>query len=300
MPPRIQVRRERFFLVLTGSVTLSLSGPPWRRRLHWCPRLRRPCRRLPSASAPSASAPSAPTSTACGPASASDSIGVGIYRRRHPCGVGTWGVGFLGVQNVGGHGEGDGHGHTAAGGRLGRDGAAVSGDDGRDDGKAETRATVVPAPGRVDPVEALEHPGRILGRHAGPVVVDDHPGHRAGLIDVHRGRGALRGVGAHVGQEIVDHLAQPGGIAQHLDRVRRGERHRPERAHGGGGVHRFGAQADQFGRRGSAGAALHRAGPASSRSVTNRSMRPVSERMPEMTRGRSSALVDAPRSKSSA
>ena len=52
--------------------------------------------------------------------------------------------------------------------------------------------------------------------------MDDHPGHRAVLIDVHRGRGAFRGVGAHIGQEIVDHLAQPGGIAQHLDRVRGG------------------------------------------------------------------------------
>ena len=59
-------------------------------------------------------------------------------------GVGFHGVGFHGVQNVGNDREGDGHGHAAAGGRLGRDGAAVGEDDGRDDGESKARTTVVP------------------------------------------------------------------------------------------------------------------------------------------------------------
>ena len=55
-------------------------------------------------------------------------------------------------------------------------------------------------------------------------------------------------MGPHVGQQVVDDLAEPGRIAHDLDRVRGGELHRPLRAHRGGGVHRLGAQPDQFGR----------------------------------------------------
>ena len=67
------------------------------------------------------------------------------------------------------------------------------------------------------------------------------------LIDAHRGGGARGRVRPDVGQQVVDHLAQPDRIAHDLDRVRRGELHRPLRAHRSGGVHRLGGEPDQFG-----------------------------------------------------
>jgi hypothetical protein len=68
---------------------------------------------------------------------------------------------------------------------------------------------------------------------------------------------------------------------------------------GGGGVHRLGAQADQFGGNDLEGQPFVEPGQLS-RSLTKRSMRAVSERIPEKTRGRSSAWCAAPRSNSSA
>ena len=49
-------------------------------------------------------------------------------------------------------------------------GAAVGADGGVHDGQPEAAAALVAAAGRVGPVEALEGPGGVLGRHAGPVV----------------------------------------------------------------------------------------------------------------------------------
>ena len=69
----------------------------------------------------------------------------------------------------------------------------------------------------VGPVEALEDPGRLLGRHARAGVLDHDLGLVAVLVHADRGGGARGRVGPHVGQQVVDHLAQPAGVADDLD-----------------------------------------------------------------------------------
>ena len=114
--------------------------------------------------------------------------------------------------------------------------------------------------GRVDPVEALEDPAGLFVGHAGPRVAHLDLGLVADLVHPHRGRGPRRRVGPHVGQEVVEDLAQPVPVAGHLHRVRGPEPHRPLGPDGGRSPDRIGGQGHELDGRHLHGHALVQAG----------------------------------------
>ena len=95
----------------------------------------------------------------------------------------------------------------------------MGGDDGADDGEPEPGAAAGAGAGGVDPVEALKGAGHLVLGHARAVVLDDQDGCLPVEVGVHAdGRGRVRrGVGPDVGQEVVEHLAEAHGVADHLD-----------------------------------------------------------------------------------
>ena len=147
----------------------------------------------------------------------------------------------------------DGEGGPLADRALRVHGAAVVGHDGTDYGESEAGPSVGPRPRRVGPVEPFEDVGGLLRFHAGTVV--GHRDHRAVTLWLHvdQGHGALGGVGPDIAQQVVDDLAEAGGVAHDLDGDGGVERDRPVRSHRGGGVHGFGAQRHEV-----HGALLHR------------------------------------------
>ena len=186
------------------------------------------------------------------------------------------------------HRDPHGHRHALPRRGLGRDGAAVRGHDGRDDGEAQAAAPADAGAGRVGPVEALEDATGLLVGHAGARVAHLHLGLVADLVHPHGRRGPRRRVGAHVREQVVDHLAQAVLVADHLDRVRGPEAHRPLRPDGGGGAHRLRRQGRPAPRGPCSMGTPSSSRARVSRSLTRRSMRAVSVRMPDITLGRSS------------
>ena len=116
-----------------------------------------------------------------------------------------------------GQGEADGEVGAAALGVGGGDGAAVGGHHGGDDGEAEAGAAGGPRPRRIAAVEPLEDPGPLLGGDARAGVGDGELGPAAAVGDVERQRHRRprRRVGAGVGQQVADHLAEAGLVADH-------------------------------------------------------------------------------------
>src|SRR5438093_6941012 len=72
---------------------------------------------------------------------------------------------------LGAHRKADGeHGPPVLEARTGGHGTGVSSDDGGDDGQSEAGAAMLAGPGRLDPIEALEHPTGLIATEAGAVV----------------------------------------------------------------------------------------------------------------------------------
>ena len=130
-----------------------------------------------------------------------------------PCRVDRGG----GARVVGGQGQGDGDRHATSGGGVDGDRATVGVYQCFDDGHAQPGAAGAARPRRIGAEEALEDVRRLLGRHAGAVVADRD---RCRLIGVQpdRGRRARWRVHPHVGQQVVDDLADPAGVAVDGDR----------------------------------------------------------------------------------
>lgn len=138
--------------------------------------------------------------------------------------------------------------HSLPGRRRGRDGAVMGGDDRRHDGKTEAAAPSRAGARRIGAVEALEDAARVVCRHAGTAVAHLDLSLAVHLFHPHGGRRAGRGVGAHVGQEVVHHLPQAVLVPDHLDGQGRPKAQRPLRADRSGGTDRLRDERDQLDR----------------------------------------------------
>ena len=122
----------------------------------------------------------------------------------------------------------------------------MSGDDGGHDGKAESAPPAAAGAGRIGPVEALEDTPRLVGRHTRAAVAHLDACVVAHLVHAHRRLGPRRRVGAHVGQQVVDHLAQAVLVPRDLDRVGGPELDGPLGPDGAGRAHGLGGQGHEF------------------------------------------------------
>ena len=103
-------------------------------------------------------------------------------------------------------------------------------DDAADDGHSETGAAGSTRPRCISPEEALEHPRCLVGLHPRSVVADSDDRAVALGANVDRRRRAGRCVGTHVGEQVVEDLAQLAGVSVHHHHCRDLERDRPVRS----------------------------------------------------------------------
>ena len=189
--------------------------------------------------------------------------------------------------------QGDPHGdhHALPRGRTGRHRAVVGSNDCRDDREPQTAAATRPGPRRIDPVETFEDTARLLFGHSWPAVTHLDLRLVPDLVHAHRRRGARWRVGSHIRQEVVDDLAQAvrvpgpprrGGPPRTARAIRDPPRSRSAPPPMSGQRVRPVPAPSEYPRPG---------GRAMSRSLTRRSMRAVSVRMPDTMRGRSSTVL---------
>src|SRR5512132_2275785 len=110
--------------------------------------------------------------------------------------------------------EGEGEGAARPDDALGPDAAAVGLDQLPAEGQAEPAAAAGPGPGRVQPIEAVEHPAQMLGGDPGAGVGHGQPGPVGRLPDPDPDRAAGSGELDRVVDQVGDHLGETGPVAE--------------------------------------------------------------------------------------
>src|SRR5436309_11545977 len=110
------------------------------------------------------------------------------------------------------------HDGTVARRALHGDGAAMSVEDGPGDGQAQP-ATLAGAIGIPAAVEALKDVRRLLGRDAGPLVVDLHHGALSGTAEARAHRAAARRELDGVAHDVAEGLLEPRRVVRYKQRI---------------------------------------------------------------------------------
>jgi hypothetical protein len=96
-------------------------------------------------------------------------------------------------------------------------------DDRLGDGQSEPGAAGAAGAGCVAAIEAIEHAGRVVGRHPRSVVGDDDLATITGGARTEVEPGVAVGVGEGIGDEGADDLLEPVGVTAGFDRRWRGD-----------------------------------------------------------------------------